>query len=125
MRVNAAAAPVRVNARLSRHFYQTPLARRRSTVAYTSLFSTSMSSLFSTIVAAFRCPLRASLCPLVHSSRPKIASIKDPTFSGPVPVPTCWYVCATSTLYNADLTLWRCMSLPTTVTSLRRPNPMR
>ncbi|KAJ7501319.1 hypothetical protein B0H11DRAFT_2224669 [Mycena galericulata] len=44
-----------------------------------------MSSLFSTIVAAFRCPLRASLCPLVHSSRPKIASIKDPTFSGPGP----------------------------------------
>ncbi|KAJ7511088.1 hypothetical protein B0H11DRAFT_2183183 [Mycena galericulata] len=42
-----------------------------------------MSSLFSTIVAAFRCPLRASLCPLVHSSR--IASIKDPTFSGPGP----------------------------------------
>ncbi|KAJ7509352.1 hypothetical protein B0H11DRAFT_2184468 [Mycena galericulata] len=85
-----------------------------------------MSSLFSTIVAAFRCPLRASLCPLVHSSRPKIASIKDPTFSGPGPgayLLVC--MCYLDSLYNADLTLWRCMSLPTTVTSLRRPNPMR
>ncbi|KAJ7442056.1 hypothetical protein B0H11DRAFT_2204589 [Mycena galericulata] len=56
-----------------------------------------MSSLFSTIVAAFRCPPHASLCSLVHSSRLGLilfraqdSNIKEPTstpFSGPGPGP--------------------------------------